>query len=511
MGKKANAKPSTKAKGSEGTVGKLAMPLALAAALAAAVYRARTPPLPEPVPRAQPASALAARIVHPWRRRMSESVQSVDDCLKQQQQLTYIPATWPGFHALCVESSAPGELVVRALVREDGAARTVRGASVRAVLDALQPILASDYGKDDPTIVDSVYAYPPHPWELFSPVGEHITDGGAQLKAGDLACVYEGGQFIWPGWAIGHVTNIEVPVVDARTHEEAWRVVPITTVSLRPLAFELSGFLTDDECELIIDYAAKRLVPSGLAHMDATNKADTDVRTSTQTFMERGGVRWILNLEHRAHNLTRLPYALGENIQVVKYEKGQKYGAHRDFFSANDYQQQPAMCARAASRARSRPSRSVSCGGRARSWRCRSLLLCLPPPARPPRRASVRPVRAPFSLARIGRPPQARLGGVRRAQPPRHALLVLDFRAGGRRNLFPARAQRERRRVQPVERRPRGLLPRARRAARAQERRALLQPAAQRPPRRAQPARRVQAARRADRSQMGRKPMDLYA
>ena len=31
---------------------------------------------------------------------------------------------------------------------------------------------------------------------------------------------------------------------------------------------------------------------------------------------------------------------LGENIQVVRYEKGQKYGAHRDFFNPNDYHRQ---------------------------------------------------------------------------------------------------------------------------------------------------------------------------
>lgn len=89
--------------------------------------------------------------------------------------------------------------------------------------------------------------------------------------------------------------------------------------------------------------------------------------------MERGGSAQILALEERAHNLTRLPYALGENIQVVRYEVGQKcaahlgfftrrswracmhgshtlhlactrrYGAHRDFFNPNDYHKQPHM------------------------------------------------------------------------------------------------------------------------------------------------------------------------
>ena len=104
----------------------------------------------------------------------------------------------------------------------------------------------------------------------------------------------------------------------------------------------LSGFLTDAECDFIKKYASHRMVPSGLATMDST-KSEVGVRTSTQTFMERGGTAQIKHLEERAHNLTRLPYELGENIQVVRYEEGQKYGAHRDFFNPNDYHRQPSM------------------------------------------------------------------------------------------------------------------------------------------------------------------------
>ena len=104
----------------------------------------------------------------------------------------------------------------------------------------------------------------------------------------------------------------------------------------------LSGFLTDAECDFIKKYASHRMVPSGLATMDST-KSEVGVRTSTQTFMERGGTAQIKHLEERAHNLTRLPYDLGENIQVVRYEEGQKYGAHRDFFDPNDYHRQPSM------------------------------------------------------------------------------------------------------------------------------------------------------------------------
>ena len=42
------------------------------------------------------------------------------------------------------------------------------------------------------------------------------------------------------------------------------------TVSLRPLVFVLSGFLTDAECDFIKGWAGKRMEPSKLATMDST-------------------------------------------------------------------------------------------------------------------------------------------------------------------------------------------------------------------------------------------------
>lgn len=51
------------------------------------------------------------------------------------------------------------------------------------------------------------------------------------------------------------------------------------------------------------------------------------MRTSTQTFMERGGSPRIKALEQRAHNLTRLPYDNGENIQVCRTAGGRGDGS----------------------------------------------------------------------------------------------------------------------------------------------------------------------------------------
>jgi prolyl 4-hydroxylase len=212
-----------------------------------------------------------------------------------------------------------------------------------ALLGRLQEELAAlEFRQVDRMISTSDYDFPPNPWRLFTAVGNPVETGEdlIDLGRGAIVYLYTGGAFIWPGVRLGHKTQVPIPVTDGSPGGH--KIVEMTTVSLRPNVFVLSDFLTEAECGFIKRYASSRMQPSGLAMMDSSGDS-RDVRTSTQTFMERNGSPQIRALEERAHNLTRLPYDLGENIQVVRYEKGQKYGAHRDFFNPNDYHKQPGM------------------------------------------------------------------------------------------------------------------------------------------------------------------------
>ena len=289
----------------------------------------------------------------------------MDACISSQEELMTIPAPWPGFHALCIEAapSADSDRVTVLLHSNSGdkkqaAARagTTRplhasgggGRGYDAVVSSLISSLKDElleYEFEvalDPMISTSAYDFTPNPWKLFTQRGGAVeTDGDLMdLGPGAALFLYTGGQFIWPGVRLGHKTEVPLPVTDGTPGGH--KLVQMETLSLRPLVLALSGFLSDDECDFIKKYASTRMVPSGLAMMDSSGDS-RDVRTSTQTFMERNGSPQIRALEERAHNLTRLPYDLGENIQVVRYEVGQKYGAHRDFFNPNDYHKQPSM------------------------------------------------------------------------------------------------------------------------------------------------------------------------
>lgn len=114
----------------------------------------------------------------------------------------------------------------------------------------------------------------------------HPVDDDQDLKhlgPGAALYLYTGGQFIWPGVRIGHQSLVPVP------HPGGEKLVTLTTVSLRPTVLVLSDFLSEEECEFIKSYSAKRMVRSGLANMDSTRGPQDDVRTSTQTFMQRNG------------------------------------------------------------------------------------------------------------------------------------------------------------------------------------------------------------------------------
>jgi len=289
---------------------------------------------------------------------------SLPDCIKSQAELMTVPVKWPGFHALCID--AIGEAHVSVLVHrksgqpgagedEESRAMRVEGSRfpgdrprpamlVGALLEQLKLELEPhEFQPVDAMVSTSLYDFPPNPWALFTQVGSPIDadDDLRSLGVGGAVYLYTGGQFIWPGVRLGHKTRVPIPVTDGSS-ADGYKVVEMTTKSLRPLVFVLSDFLTEAECTFIKKYASSRMVPSGLAMMDSSGDS-RDVRTSTQTFMERNGSPQIRALEERAHNLTRLPYDLGENIQVVRYTVGQKYGAHRDFFNPNDYHKQPQM------------------------------------------------------------------------------------------------------------------------------------------------------------------------
>ena len=109
---------------------------------------------------------------------------------------------------------------------------------------------------------------------------------------------------------------------------ESW----IETVSWTPRAFIYHNFLTPDECDHLIALATPTMERSTVVDAGTGQPISDNIRTSFGTFLHRGEDEIVQSIETRIAAFTHLPVENGEDIQVLRYDKGQKYGPHYDYF-----------------------------------------------------------------------------------------------------------------------------------------------------------------------------------
>jgi prolyl 4-hydroxylase len=107
-------------------------------------------------------------------------------------------------------------------------------------------------------------------------------------------------------------------------------VVPLSWES--PRIFLIKNFLTADECDHVIRVATPQLQRSTVVDGHGGGVVDP-IRNSAGMFIRRRNDEVITRIENRLANLTMLPVAHQEDMQVLRYEPGQHYLPHTDFFS----------------------------------------------------------------------------------------------------------------------------------------------------------------------------------
>ena len=123
----------------------------------------------------------------------------------------------------------------------------------------------------------------------------------------------------WDGVEPGHVRTLRLP----DGHE--W---VMTTLSMRPLAFMVRGFLNDSECERLIELARPKL-----KHSLLMGNASASERTSESVFLSAAEDGLLRELQGRLAALSQLPaaqVATSEDLQVVHYSQGATFGMHHD-------------------------------------------------------------------------------------------------------------------------------------------------------------------------------------
>eukprot|EP00939_MAST-03C_sp_MAST-3C-sp1_P002232 g2232.t1 len=146
----------------------------------------------------------------------------------------------------------------------------------------------------------------------------------------------EGGVFVHFGLREGTVQYVtHVPTV-------AKKPTALKTLSMRPLLFEVEGYLSDEECKHVIDLTESKmgdLRESGVIKMDHDKGKETKQwRTSSQLWLKKGETETTRLLADRASDLTGTLNEQQESTQVLRYLNSQFYSAHLDAFNPKLYQ-----------------------------------------------------------------------------------------------------------------------------------------------------------------------------
>ena len=106
--------------------------------------------------------------------------------------------------------------------------------------------------------------------------------------------------------------------------QEVWRG-RVEQLSWKPRAFLFHNFLSDEECDHLINLAEGRLKKSSVVDSNTGASVDSEVRTSSGTFLRSREDDIVTRIEKRLAHVTMIPEENGESLQILKYINGQKY------------------------------------------------------------------------------------------------------------------------------------------------------------------------------------------
>lgn len=110
------------------------------------------------------------------------------------------------------------------------------------------------------------------------------------------------------------------------------REVRILTVLKAPRIVLVGDLLSDDECDEFIAYSQSRMQRSPvISDVDGKSEVNSQ-RTSRGAMFQRGESPLIARMEARLAALTRWPAENGEGLQLLRYESGNEYRPHYDWF-----------------------------------------------------------------------------------------------------------------------------------------------------------------------------------
>jgi prolyl 4-hydroxylase len=110
------------------------------------------------------------------------------------------------------------------------------------------------------------------------------------------------------------------------------RRVSVLASMKNPSIVVLGGFLSDEECDGLIEGAKPRMARSLTVATKTGGEELNEDRTSNGMFYARTENELIARIERRLAQLTRWPMENGEGLQILHYRPGAEYKPHYDYF-----------------------------------------------------------------------------------------------------------------------------------------------------------------------------------
>ena len=109
-------------------------------------------------------------------------------------------------------------------------------------------------------------------------------------------------------------------------------MTPLITIKV-PDAVVYGNFLSATECAELIAHAEGHMQFSKVVDRASGKAVLHEARTSSSMFLKRGQNDLVTCIEQRISNVTGLPVENGEGMQILRYDVGQEYRKHYDYFN----------------------------------------------------------------------------------------------------------------------------------------------------------------------------------
>lgn len=128
------------------------------------------------------------------------------------------------------------------------------------------------------------------------------------------------------------VETDDAPEAETSSSVEDRQQAQFKQICASPSVWVMDDFLSGDQCDHLITLAKERLKPSLTVDPTTGNFIQVDERTSSLTFLPLRQDAVVEAIEERISAIINIPVENGEGFQILRYQIGEEYKHHHDYF-----------------------------------------------------------------------------------------------------------------------------------------------------------------------------------